>query len=144
MKSKDSIELLRKCSEGVKIGISTIDEVLSHVKSERFKEVLYSSKTTHEKLYFEILDMLNEYDAPKKEPSIMAKGMVWFKTNMNELMNKSDNMIADLITDGCNSGVKTLTKYLNEHEKAEERIKEIAKRLINSEEKLIESMKEYL
>ena len=48
----------------------------------------------------------------KKEPSIMAKGMVWMKTNMQEIMHKSDSAIADLITDGCNMGVKSLTKYI--------------------------------
>ena len=42
----------------------------------------------------------------------MAKGMVWMKTNMQEIMHKSDSAIADLITDGCNMGVKSLTKYI--------------------------------
>lgn len=144
MENEDSIRLLRECSQGVKMGISTIDEVLPHVKNEKFQDVLRSSKTTHEKLYSDILELLKRYDAPKKEPSAMAKSMVWFKTNIQEMMNKSDKPIADLITDGCNTGVKCLTKYLNQYENADNEIKEITRRLINSEEKLIESMKEYL
>ncbi len=144
MKNEDSIHLLRECSEGVKMGISTIDEVLPHVKSKKFADVLRSSKTTHEKLYTEIAELLHEYRAPKKEPSAMAKSMVWFKTNMQEMMNKSDNGIADLITDGCNTGVKSLTRYLNQYKEADYKIRDIAKRLIDSEEKLIESMKDYL
>ena len=144
MHSEDSIKLLRKCSEGVEMGISTIDEVLPHVKSEKFQDVLRSSKTTHEKLYDEISKILKEYDTPTKEPSIMAKGMVWMKTNIQEMMHKSDSAVADLITDGCNAGVKSLTKYLNDYKLAEDSIKNIAQRLIDSEEKLIESMKEYL
>lgn len=144
MKNEDSINLLRECSQGVKMGISTIDEVLPHVKSEKFQDVLRSSKTTHEKLYSEIMGFLDKYETPKKEPSAMAKGMVWFKTNVQEMMNKHDKAIADLITDGCNTGVKSLTKYLNEYKSADEEIRTIAHRLIDSEEKLIESMKEYL
>lgn len=144
MNNEDSIKLLRQCSEGVEMGISTIDEVLPHVKSEKFQDVLRSSKTTHEKLCDDISIFLKEYDAPKKEPSIMAKSMVWMKTNMQEMMHKSDSAIADLITDGCNMGVKSLTKYLNDYKMAEDKIRTIAKRLIDSEEKLIESMKEYL
>ena len=111
--NEDSIDLLRKCSEGVKMGVSTIDEVLPHVKSEKFRDTLFSSKTTHEKLYSEIIKLLHESDIPKKEPPLMAKGMVWFKTNISEMMNKSDSAVADLITDGCNTGVKSLNKYLN-------------------------------
>lgn len=144
MENEDTINLLRECSEGVKMGISTIDEVLPHMQSEQFKDVLLSSKTTHEKLYSEIVELLNKYGASKKEPSIIAKGMVWFKTNIHEMIDKSDKSIADLITDGCNTGVKSLTKYLNQYKKANDTIKDITKKLINSEEKLIESMKEYL
>lgn len=144
MANRDSINLLRECSEGVKMGITTIDEVLPHVKSEKFQDALRSSKTTHEKLYSEIMELLKQYEAQRKEPSIMAKGMVWFKTNMQEMMNKSDKAIADLITDGCNTGVKSLTKYLNDYKLADDRIRDVAGRLINSEGKLIESMKEYL
>lgn len=144
MEKEDNINLLRKCSEGVGMGISTIEEVLNHVKSEEFKDVLRSNKTTHEKLYLEISELLKEHDIPKKDPSIMAKGMVWFKTNVNEIMHKSDKAIADLITDGCNTGVKCLTQYLNQYENADDSIKDITKRLISSEEKLIECMKEYL
>lgn len=144
MPNEDTIKLLRQCSEGVKMGISTLDEVIPHAKSENFKNVLTSSKTTHEKLYSEIKELLNESDTPTKNPPMMAQGMAWMKTEMKMQMYESDKTIADIITDGCNTGVKSLTKYLNEYSAAEEKSKEITKRLINSEEKLIECMKEYL
>lgn len=144
MENKDSINLLRECSEGVKMGITTIDELLPHIKNEKFRDVLRSSKITHEKLYSKILVLLKQYDIPKKEPSIMAKGMLWFKTNINEMMDKSDKSIADLITDGCSTGIKSLTKYLNEYSTANDNIKYITQTLINSEEKLLECIKEYL
>ena len=51
-------------------------------------------------------------------------------------MNESDETIADLMTDGCNMGVKSLHKYLNQYQAAEEKAKDMAKRLINLEEKL--------
>ena len=144
MENKDSINLLRECSEGVKMGVSTIDEILPHVKSEKFKDVLFSSKTTHEKLYSEIIKMLNENNVPRKEPSAMAKGMLWLKANFSEMTNKSDKAIANLITDGCNTGIKSLTRYLNQYVNADDIIKNITQRLINSEEKLVESIKDYL
>jgi hypothetical protein len=40
------------------------------------------------------------------------------------------------MTDGCNMGVKSLNKYLNEYEAADEVSKDIAKRLIHLEEQL--------
>ncbi len=50
--------------------------------------------------------------------------------------DESDETIADLMTDGCNMGVKSLNKYLNQYKAAEEKAKDITKRLINLEEKL--------
>jgi hypothetical protein len=59
-------------------------------------------------------------------------------------MDESDHTIADLMTDGCNMGIKSLRKYLNQYEAASEKAKDIAKRLINLEEKLVTDIKEYL
>ena len=66
------------------------------------------------------------------------------KTNMKLVMNESDETIADLITDGCNMGVKSLHKYLNKYEAADEASKDICKRLINLEEDLAIDIREYL
>ena len=74
----------------------------------------------------------------------MAKTMSWMKSNIMISMKDSDNTIADLITDGCNMGVKTLNKYLNQYTAAEEKAKDIAKKLINMEEKLTVDIRQYL
>ena len=70
--------------------------------------------------------------------------MSWIKTNMKIAMNESDKTVADLMTDGCNMGVKSLNKYLNQYEAADEFSKDITKRLINLEEKLAVDMRTFL
>lgn len=144
MENEDTIRLLRECSAGVKMGVSTIDEMLPHIKNPKFKDVLYSSKTTHEKLYSEIGEYLHKYDVDKKDPPVIASSMAKMKAKMEVAMHNSDKTIADIITDGCNTGVKSLTRYLNEYGTANENVRHIAKRLIDSEEKLIESIKAFL
>ena len=59
-------------------------------------------------------------------------------------MNESDSTIAELMTDGCNMGVKSLNKYLNQYKAADEVSKDICKRLINLEEKLTVQVREFL
>ena len=63
---------------------------------------------------------------------------------MKLVMNESDHTIADLMTDGCNMGVKSLHKYLNQYKSADEKSKDIAKRLINLEEKLALDIRQFL
>ena len=59
-------------------------------------------------------------------------------------VNDSDAIIADLMTDGCNMGVKSLSKYLNEYKAADEDSKNIAKRIITSENKLADEVRAFL
>jgi hypothetical protein len=66
------------------------------------------------------------------------------KTNFKISNSHTDSTIADLMVDGCNMGTKSLYKYLNEYSNAEEKAKDIAKRLINVEEKLIVDLRSYL
>lgn len=80
---------------------------------------------------------MDKYHDDGKEPNPMAKGMSWIKTNVKLVMDESDETIADLMTDGCNMGVKSLNKYLNQYKAADEISKDITKRLINLEEKLV-------
>ncbi len=141
---QDTIKLLRECDAGVKMGVTSIDDVLEYVASERFKELLTECKSEHEKLEEEIEKLLDKYNDDGKEPAAIAKGMSWMKTNMKLLMDASDNTIADLMTDGCNMGVKSLNKYLNQYEGADEVSKDICKRLINLEEKLAVDIRCYL
>ena len=102
------------------------------------------AKDAHEHLEHEIQSLLDRYHDQGKDPNPMAKSMSWVKTNVKLAMNESDGTIADLMTDGCNMGVKSLNKYLNQYKAADEQTKDIAKRLVNLEEQLAVDMRGYL
>lgn len=144
MIEQDTIKLLRECDAGIKMGVASIDEVLDSVKSERLKKYLSVCKKRHEELGDELEVLLDKYHDDGKEPNPMAKGMSWMKTNAMLLADKSDNTIADLMTDGCNMGVKSLNRYLNEYKAADEVSKDITKRLINLEEQLVIDIRDFL
>lgn len=88
--------------------------------------------------------MLDEFHDNGKEPNSIAKSMSWIKTNTKLMMNESDSTIAGLMTDGGNMGVKSLNKYLNEYKAADEKTKDIAKKLIKQEERLVFQVKDFL
>mgnify|MGYP003295260937 FL=1 len=144
MVEQDTIKLLRECDAGVKMGIASIDDVLDYVKSQKLKDFLIDCKNEHVTLDREIGEELNKFHDEGKNPNPIAKGMSWIKTNVKLMVNESDSTIADLMTDGCDMGVKSLNKYLNEYEAAEEFAKDICKRLIKLEEKLENEIKNYL
>lgn len=144
MVEQDTIRLLRECDAGVKMGVSSIDDVLKYVSDSELKSTLTECKKEHNKLDSELQSLLEKYRDDGKEPAAMAKGMSWIKTNVMLAVNDSDETVADLITDGCNMGVKSLNKYLNKYKAADEVSKDIAKRLINLEEELAVDIRSYL
>ncbi len=140
----DTVKLLRECDAGVKMGISSIEDVAQDVKDNKLKNLLNDSKEQHKKLEVEIVEELDHHDDEGKDPNPMAKTMSWIKTNAKMMADPSDKTIADLMTDGCNMGVKSLSKYLNQYKSADEKSKDIAKRLVEIETRLCDDMKSFL
>lgn len=144
MIEQDTIKLLRECDAGVKMGVTSIEDVLKYVRSKNLENCLVECRDQHDRLESEIQNELDKYHDDGKEPATMAKGMSWLKTNAKIAMDESDQTIADLMTDGCNMGVKSLSRYLNQYKAADEVSKDIAKKLITMEEKLACEMRAYL
>lgn len=144
MIEQDTVKLLRECDAGIKMGISSIDDVLDHVKRETFHKKLTDCRQEHEQLQSEIQQLLGRYKDEGKNPNPIAKGMSWMKTNMKLGMEDTDATVADLMTDGCNMGVKSLNRYLNQYKAADEVSKDITKRLINLEEQLAVDIRQFL
>ena len=138
MIENDTIRLLRECSSGAEMGARSIGDILDKVEDRQLKSILTSSRDAHKKIEHETKALLNSYGNQTKDPPAFAKMMSKFTTDM-----KTDKA-ADLITQGCNMGVKTLNKYLNDFKAADERSKNIAKQLITEEERLCEDIKGYL
>lgn len=144
MIEQDTIRLLRECDSGVKMGVTSIDEVMKYVKSPELRSYLEKGIEDNAIIQKELEKLLDEYHDDGKEPNVMAKSMSWIKTNVKLAVNESDDKIADLMTEGCNMGVKSLSKYLNQYKAADERSKNITERLINIEERLAVDIRKFL
>ena len=144
MIEEDTIKLLRECDVGIKMGVSSLEEVGEYASSDNLKRLLTENKIEHEKLKEEIEALLHQYHDQGKKPNPIVQGMSTIKTNMELMMNDSDYKIADILTDGCNMGIKSLSRYLNQYKAASEEAKDITKKLIKLEEKLSISLRDYL
>ncbi len=144
MGNEDTIKLLKECDAGSKMAVSSIDDVLDDIKSTEMLELLKETKGHHEKLGNDLHAMLNEHHADEKEPSAIAKGMSWMKTNVKMGMDHCDETIADLMVDGCDMGIKSLQRYLNQYPSADKSAKDICNRLISIEDELRRKLYKYL
>lgn len=140
----DTIKLLRECNAGIKMGEDAIKQVLPHVKNKNFSHTLTVSKNSHAALGDEARKLLLENRADTKDAHPIAKAMSSMKICVTMMMKESDKSIANIMTDGCDMGIKSLHKYLNQYKGASEDAKNLAKRIIASEEYLEKEIRNYL
>ena len=135
--NNDTILLLKECDSGLKMAISSLDEVLDVIKNQKFKEICITLKN-------EVDHLLKEHHLQEKEPSLLAKSMSWLKMNFKIQMNEDDQTIASLLFEGCSMGIETLYKYLHQYENASSKIKEVTEKLIEIEKELSQNIQNYL
>ena len=144
MIENDTVKLLRECDAGIKMGVSSINDVIDGINDRNFKSCLSECRREHKVLENEVNSLLDRYGDTGKEPNFMAKTMSHMKTEVKMGWDNSDATAADLLTDGCNMGVKSLNRYLNQYKAADEVSKDITKRLINLEQQLSTDIRQYL
>ena len=140
----DTIDLLRECNAGVKMGVSSIDETMTFKLSPELQKILDRSKEKHLKMSKEIEQRLDRFRDEGKDPPMMAELMGKIKANFKLVTDDTDRAAAEFITDGCNMGIQSLSKYLHQYAAAEEYSKDITKKLIAIEEQLGKNLRTFL
>lgn len=144
MIQQDTIRLLRECDAGVRMGIASLDDVRKRVREDDLDARLAASRREHEHLGEKIRAALRRFGDEGKAPAAVARGMAWLKASAGLAAEPSRETAADLITDGCNMGVKSLSRYLNQYAAADEDSKAIARQLIALEDALAKQMRDFL
>lgn len=144
MPNEDTIKLLKECDAGAKMGIEGIKEVLDKVENENLKSILEKYLQDHKKLEDKIKGELDKFHDEEKEPNPIAKAMSWMKVNFKLIKGEHDKVIADLMTEGCNMGIKSICRYMNQYPNALENIKKLCYDLVELEENFAKDMREYL
>ena len=144
MIEKDTVRLLRECDAGAKMGVSSIEDTMEFRLSEPLKNILENSREQHMEMNRIINERLDSFSDEGKDPPMMAELMGKIKANFKLVTDDTDKAAAEFITDGCNMGIKSLSKYLNQYAAAEEYSKDITKKLIALEEELARKLRGFL
>lgn len=74
----------------------------------------------------------------------MAKAFSWISTEMKMMMNKDTCKIANILVDGCNMGVKSLSKYIHQYKNADQNIASLAQKLVRIEKDFADKLLAYV
>lgn len=142
--NEDTMKLLQECSSGCKMAVESIDEVKEYTQDESLKKILDSYRRKHEKLEREASTLLLEAGRSDKEPGMMASIMSKFMTDFKLMMKNDSHQAGKLMMDGSNMGIQSICKYVNDYAQADDKAKDIAKRLVKIEEEFMLEMKQFM
>ena len=144
MINDDTIKLLNECNAGIKMGVQGVKEVIDDAQDKQLLDILNKYLKEHERLGNKTHEYLNRFHDSDKEPNPIATAMSWIKINVKMLQGNKDEQIADLMTDGCNMGIKSIARYLNKYPAALPEVKELADDVIKLEENFALDLRKFL
>ena len=142
--NNDTIGLLEDCTAGIEMAVATMDGLLPEIKDHALRQKIQGSKETHLQLQNQPCSLLQQYGGHAKSPSPMASGMAWLKTNTRMPLKHDDTTAAYLVADGCDMGVRSLSRSRNRYAGADPQAIDLAQDLIRAEEQLSAGMRPYL
>ncbi len=141
---KETEKLLRECTAGTKMGERAISMTIPYVKNAELKSALEESLKSHAIIGDEAKQALFSAHRRDKEPNVIVQMMSDAKMKAMLTLNSSPSTVAGLITDGCDTGTKTLAHALNSHPTADHSARQLTKQLIETEDKLREALRKFL
>lgn len=142
--NRDSIELLKECSSGCKMGMNSIEQVSEYVEDIKLLKVLEKYRDKHCGLLREASNLLKQDGKEPEKPGMMASAMSWITTEMKLMMENDSSQVAKLMMDGCNMGIQTITEKMHEYKNAEKDAVKNAESLVKLEEEFHKEMKNFL
>lgn len=140
----DSIALLKECDSGLEMAITTLDQVLPKANANNFRNLLDDYYQEHIAVQKKIDDTLAELHTTGKKANPLAENMAKVETNFKLLLQPTDQEIANLMMDGCNMGIKSVSKYMNQYSQAQQEVMQLANDIITLEQKFVNELRQYL
>lgn len=141
---KETICLLKEINAGCKSATNSMEQVISHVQDDKLKNLIHTFNSSHVEIGDECHKLLNNYGADEKDPNKLSSTMAHMGVEMKLMIGDDSAKIAGILMDGCNMGIQSLAKYINQYPCASKQSIDLANKLIKEEEHFMMSLKEYL
>ena len=142
-KSPDQ-ELLNDVFRNAEMGRDSIMHVIKLTDDPKFRRSLETQLSEYQKVYDSADSMLQERGGKPEDVPAMSKMMSYVMSSMKTINDNSPSCIAEMMIQGSTMGVTKITKRINEYKGHDERVRDVANKLLHTEQVNIEEMKKYL
>jgi len=139
-----TIKLLEECSQGCRMAVESMDQISKYVTGDRMENLLSDYRRKHDQLGKRVDEMLKEGGAQPKQPGVAASAMSWVTTEVKMKLKNDNSQISTLMMDGCNMGIQSISKAMNQNAAASKESRGLAQELVRTEESFMQDLKEFL
>lgn len=143
MRNQDQV-ILREIQKNAHMGMEAIDALMPRIKEEGFARELVKQSMLYGEYYENATNRLAQEDKRLYKDvvgkNIMLRSGIWMKT----FANHSTSHLAEMVIQGANRGITDMYKVLNRNKHATAEVQDIAKNLMDIEEKSIGRLKDFL
>ena len=141
---KDDREILKEIQKNTDMAIRAIDTISEKVHDDELRQELSKEKLLYSVIQNKATDRLQNERAEEYHASAMQDLMLKGGIQMNTFTNCSTSKIAELMIQGSNRGITSMWKSMNHHQNSGNLSMEVAKELVDFEQKSIARLKKFL
>lgn len=141
---QDDIAILREIQRNTQMAMTAIDTILDKSIDDDFTIKLSKQSIGYARIHNDAVEQLVEEQSSTYRNNQAADIMLRGSIHMGTLLNISTSHLAEMMIQGSNRGLTSMYKAVKHNTLAEDRSVELAKELMDFEEKSIEQLKDYL
>ncbi len=141
---KNTVDFLSEIYRGAKMGVETINNLLTKVDNNNIYDELKYQLRTYEEIANEACTELERRKSEPKDISMFNKMSAKMSVGVNTLISNNPSHVADMLIKGNTMGVTEMTKSLNTHQCSDKEIQAFADRFIKLEQDNIDRLKKFL
>lgn len=142
--NKDDVAVLKEVEKNTQMAMKAIDALSDKIYDDNMALQVSRQALKYSEIHNKAAGKLVDAHAQTYKGSVMNDVMLVGGVHMNTMLNTSTSHIAEMLIQGSNRGLTHMWKSLNMHQGIQDNTMEIAKELMDFEEKNIERLKKFL
>lgn len=147
MKKEDyesTTKLIDEAYKNMRMASFAIDSIITKIENKDLEDLLRKQNEFYLNTTKKIEKVSNSFKHKPADISIFLKGSSFASIKLKTMMNNETSNLASMLIDGTTMGITEMIKAQKEYTTDSEEIKDITFKIVSSEEKFVESLKEFL
>lgn len=141
---ENTTKLLDNAYKNVRMASFAIDCIIDKIQDGRLEELLRKQNDFYLDTTEELEKLSEELKHKPQDINIFLKGSSFASIKMKSMMNDETQHLAEMLTQGTTMGITEMIKSKSDYPSSNQHLVKIVNLITGSEEKFVESLKDFL